>query len=127
MLLDYMIPRRFLHLDETVLGIANLGDDAALSDGPRLGTDADEGPYEWAWVVLTRRYNELVEPFITRTGRELSEEDIDALADEAERGYDLDKAIRVIFRRPENRIGKPTLTDRPDWIAVERRGWLRIS
>jgi len=41
-----------------------------------------------------------VEPFITRSGRELTDEDIEALADEAERGYDLDKATRVIVNRP---------------------------
>lgn len=37
---------------------------------------------------------------ITRLGTELSEEDIEALADEAERGYDLDKARRVYVGRP---------------------------
>lgn len=36
----------------------------------------------------------------TLAGDELSEEDIEALADEAERGYDLDKATRVTFGRP---------------------------
>jgi hypothetical protein len=36
----------------------------------------------------------------TAAGDELSEEDIDALADEAERGYDLDKAIKVTVGRP---------------------------
>ena len=36
----------------------------------------------------------------TAGGDELSEEDIEALADEAERGYDLDKAIRVTVGRP---------------------------
>lgn len=36
-----MIPRRLIHLDETVLGVANLGDDVALCDAPRLGIDAD--------------------------------------------------------------------------------------
>lgn len=36
----------------------------------------------------------------TLAGTELSEEDIEALADEAERGYDLDKAIRVTVGRP---------------------------
>ena len=41
-----------------------------------------------------------MEPFITRSGRELTDEDIEALADEAERGYDLDKATRVIVNRP---------------------------
>jgi hypothetical protein len=41
-----------------------------------------------------------MEPFITRSGRELTDEDIEALADEAERGYDLDKATRVILNRP---------------------------
>lgn len=34
------------------------------------------------------------------SGEELSEEDIEALADEAERGYDLDKAIKVTVGRP---------------------------
>jgi Ribbon-helix-helix protein, copG family len=36
----------------------------------------------------------------TLAGTELSEEDIEALADEAERGYDLDKAIGVTVGRP---------------------------
>jgi hypothetical protein len=36
----------------------------------------------------------------TAAGDELTEEDIEALADEAERGYDLDKAIRVTVGRP---------------------------
>jgi hypothetical protein len=36
----------------------------------------------------------------TVAGDELSEEDIEALADEAERGYDLDKAVRVTVGRP---------------------------
>jgi hypothetical protein len=36
----------------------------------------------------------------TAAGDELSEEDIEALADEAERGYDLDKAIKVTVGRP---------------------------
>jgi hypothetical protein len=96
MLLDYMIPRRLLHLDETVLGIADLGDDMALCDWSRLGTDADEGSHESTGGVLTRRYNNLVESFITSSGEELTEEDeedFEALADEAERGYHLDKAI----------------------------------
>ncbi len=38
----------------------------------------------------------------TAGGDELSEEDIEALADEAERGYDL-KATRVTFGRPSLR------------------------
>lgn len=38
----------------------------------------------------------------TLAGTELSEEDIEALADEAERGYDLSKAISV-------RVGRPAL------------------
>jgi hypothetical protein len=38
----------------------------------------------------------------TAAGDELSEEDIEALADEAERGYDLSKALRV-------RVGRPAL------------------
>lgn len=36
----------------------------------------------------------------TAAGDELTEEDIEALADEAERGYDLDKAIKVTVGRP---------------------------
>jgi hypothetical protein len=36
----------------------------------------------------------------TAGGDELSEKDIETLADEAERGYDLDKAIRVTVGRP---------------------------
>jgi hypothetical protein len=83
----------------------------ALGDGPRLGTDPDEGQCDSARAVLTRRYNELVEPFITRSGRELSEEDIEALADEAERGYDLDKAIRVTVGRPTS-LSAEALLDR---------------
>lgn len=38
----------------------------------------------------------------TRSGAELSEKDIEALADEAERGYDLTQARRV-------RVGRPAL------------------
>jgi hypothetical protein len=37
---------------------------------------------------------------VTSLGTELSEEDIEALADEAERGYDLSKALRVSVGRP---------------------------
>lgn len=40
--------------------------------------------------------------YVTSLGTELSEEDIEALADEAERGYDLSKALRV-------RVGRPAL------------------
>lgn len=36
----------------------------------------------------------------TAGGDELSAQDIEALADEAERGYDLDRAIRVTVGRP---------------------------
>jgi hypothetical protein len=36
----------------------------------------------------------------TAGGDELSERDVEALAEEAERGYDLDKAIRVTVGRP---------------------------
>jgi hypothetical protein len=36
----------------------------------------------------------------TAAGDELTEEDIEALADEAERGYDLDRAIKVTVGRP---------------------------
>ena len=36
----------------------------------------------------------------TAAGDELSNEDIEALADEAERGYDLSKAIKVTVGRP---------------------------
>lgn len=49
--------------------------------------------------VLTKHYNEPMEPFVTRSGHVLTDEDIEALADEAERGYDLDKATRVIVNR----------------------------
>jgi predicted HicB family RNase H-like nuclease len=38
--------------------------------------------------------------FTTAGGDELSEDDLDALADEAERGYDLEKAKRVTVGRP---------------------------
>jgi predicted HicB family RNase H-like nuclease len=37
---------------------------------------------------------------ITSSGEELSEEDIEALADEAERGYDLSKALSVTVAGP---------------------------
>jgi hypothetical protein len=36
----------------------------------------------------------------TAGGDELTEQDIEALADEAERGYDLDKATKVTVGRP---------------------------
>jgi hypothetical protein len=36
----------------------------------------------------------------TIVGTELTEEDIEALADEAECGYDLDKAVKVTVGRP---------------------------
>lgn len=38
--------------------------------------------------------------FTTASGEVLTDEDIEALADEAERGYDLDKAIKVTVGRP---------------------------
>jgi hypothetical protein len=38
--------------------------------------------------------------FKTASGEILTDEDIEALADEAERGYDLDKAIEVTVGRP---------------------------
>jgi type I restriction enzyme, R subunit len=38
--------------------------------------------------------------FTTASGEVLTDEDIEALANEAERGYDLDKAIRVTVGRP---------------------------
>ena len=38
--------------------------------------------------------------FATASGEVLAEEDIEALAEEAERGYDLDKAIEVTVGRP---------------------------
>lgn len=50
--------------------------------------------------------------FITSTGQELSEEDIEALADEAERGYDLSKAKRVTIGRPSH--GAKTVSPRVD-------------
>lgn len=38
--------------------------------------------------------------FTTASGEVLTDEDIEALADEAERGYDLDKATKVTVGRP---------------------------
>jgi predicted HicB family RNase H-like nuclease len=38
--------------------------------------------------------------FTTASGEVLAQEDIEALADEAERGYDLDMATRVTVGRP---------------------------
>ncbi len=38
--------------------------------------------------------------FRTASGEVLTDKDIEALADEAERGYDLDKATRVTVGRP---------------------------
>jgi len=38
--------------------------------------------------------------FTTASGEVLTDEDIEALADEAERGYDLDEATRVTVGRP---------------------------
>jgi hypothetical protein len=38
--------------------------------------------------------------FTTAVGETLTDEDIEALADEAERGYDLDKASKVTVGRP---------------------------
>lgn len=38
--------------------------------------------------------------FTTASGEVLNDEDIEALADEAERGYDLDRATRVTVGRP---------------------------
>ena len=38
--------------------------------------------------------------FRTASGEELGEKEIEALADEAERGYDLDKATKVTVGRP---------------------------
>jgi hypothetical protein len=38
--------------------------------------------------------------FTTSSGEVLTDEDIEALADEAEHGYDLDKAIKVTVGRP---------------------------
>jgi predicted HicB family RNase H-like nuclease len=46
----------------------------------------------------------------TRAGTELSDEDIEALADEAERGYDLDKATKVTVGRPS--LGKAGVSPR---------------
>lgn len=42
MLIKHMIPRHFVHLDEMTLGVANLSDDVALCDPPRLRASADE-------------------------------------------------------------------------------------
>jgi hypothetical protein len=38
--------------------------------------------------------------FTTASGEVLTDDDVEALADEAERGYDLDKATRVTVGRP---------------------------
>lgn len=38
--------------------------------------------------------------FTTASGEVLTDQDIEALADEAERGYDLDKATKVTVGRP---------------------------
>ncbi len=38
--------------------------------------------------------------FTTASGEVLTDEDIEALADEAERGYDLSKATKVMIGRP---------------------------
>lgn len=38
--------------------------------------------------------------FTTASGEALTDQDIEALANEAERGYDLDKAIKVTVGRP---------------------------
>lgn len=38
--------------------------------------------------------------FTTASGEVLADEDIEALADEAERGYDLDRATKVTAGRP---------------------------
>jgi hypothetical protein len=54
------------------------------------GRERPREPSQAIWIVASNHH----------TGQELSEEDIEALADEAERGYDLDKAIRVTIRRP---------------------------
>ena len=48
--------------------------------------------------------------FTTASGEVLTDEDIEALADEAERGYDLDKAIRVT-------VGRPSLGDEGRFAA----------
>lgn len=42
----------------------------------------------------------MTDPFRTAAGAVLTEEDIEALADEAERGYDLSKAKKVTIGRP---------------------------
>ena len=42
----------------------------------------------------------MMEKIRLRSGAELTDEDIEALADEAERGYDLTKAKRVTIGRP---------------------------
>jgi hypothetical protein len=42
MLLEDMIPRHVVYLDEMALGVANLSDDIVLGDWPRLSTTWDE-------------------------------------------------------------------------------------
>jgi hypothetical protein len=41
-LVNHMIPRHVVHLDEMALGVANLSDDVTLRDPPRLRAPADE-------------------------------------------------------------------------------------
>ncbi len=48
----------------------------------------------------------------TAGGDELSEADIEALADEAERGYDLTKATRVTVNRPPLKAAAEALRPR---------------
>lgn len=50
------------------------------------------------------------------SGEELSEEDIEALADEAERGYDLSKATKVTIGRPSLASRAPPRACRSVWI-----------
>lgn len=47
----------------------------------------------------------LTPKFRTASGEELGEKEIEALVEEAERGYDLDKATRVTVGRPSLGVG----------------------
>ena len=50
----------------------------------------------------------------TKTGTELNAKDVEALAEEAERGYDLRKARRV-------RVGRPSLGTKGDSPRIQVR------
>jgi hypothetical protein len=59
--------------------------------------------------------------FTTSSGEVLTDEDIEALADEAERGYDLDKAIKVTVGRPS--LGAKGVSPRLSFRATPELYW----